>query len=128
MDKRVAEGMAEVCRELSEYCIKKGHKDFANQFDKRVKIFEIFANKNKTEVIEMTKTTHQKEKEKFEKDRNVVIKELQKVEKRFGSELFKSACNRKLTVDRQKSQTEKDIKEREEELEQLKKGQPLSQY
>ena len=54
--------------------------------------------------------------------------ELNKLEKKYGFILFRRACNRKLIIDRQIIQRQKDIKKAEKELEQLKSGKPLPQY
>lgn len=66
-----------------------------------------------------------KEEEKVKKK---CINELNKIEIKFGTNIFKSACNRKLTVDRQRKTTEKEIKEAEKKLERLKSGKPLPTY
>ena len=76
----------------------------------------------------MPKSKHQLETEQFNKKRDLVIEELNLLQKKYGEKLFKSACNRKITVDQQKNKLEKEIKQKEEELIQLKKGIPLSQY
>ncbi len=73
-------------------------------------------------------TNWQKEKKEFEKKRKIVIKELEKIEKKFGDECFRSAINRKLTVDRQKRKRIAEINKAEKELKQLKKGKPVSDY
>ena len=64
----------------------------------------------------------------FEKERKKCISDLNKLEKRYDKKVFRSACNRKLTIDRQFENAHKEIKEREKELEQLKKGKPLPVY
>jgi hypothetical protein len=64
----------------------------------------------------------------FEKKRAEVIVRLTKLEIEVGSALFRSACNRKLIVDRQKAQREAEIRKMERELTQLKSGKPLPQY
>jgi len=53
------------------------------------------------------------------------INDLNKLEKVYGAVLFKSACNRKLTVDRQRKITERQIREAKAKLERLKSGKTL---
>jgi hypothetical protein len=60
--------------------------------------------------------------------RTICIVELNKLEKRFGTEIFRNACNRKLMVDSQRRKTEKEIRIAEKKIEQLKGGNPLPQY
>ena len=64
----------------------------------------------------------------FEQKRSLCIVELNKLEKKFSSQIFRSACNRKLTIDRQTIQRQAQIRKTERELEQLKSGKPLPQY
>ena len=59
-----------------------------------------------------------------EKKRNC-IDELKNLEKKFGSEIFSSACNKKLIIDRQTEQRLEHIKKLEQELNQLKSGKPI---
>ena len=66
-----------------------------------------------------------KEKKIFEKQRNIVIKVLEKIEKKFGSKMFRSAVNRKLMIDRETQKRNVAIARMEKELEKLKKGQTL---
>ena len=44
-----------------------------------------------------------------EKERNKCITELNRIEKKYGKRIFRTACNRKITVDRQMEQQRKDI-------------------
>lgn len=74
----------------------------------------------------MKLTEHKKARKEFEKSRKIIIKDLQKLEKKYGNSLFRSACHRILTVDSQRKQVEKEIKKRERELDQLKTGKPLT--
>ena len=64
----------------------------------------------------------------FEKQRKKCISDLNKLEKHYDTQVFRSACNRKLTIDRQFAQKQKIIEQTEKELKQLKKGKPLPQY
>jgi hypothetical protein len=63
-----------------------------------------------------------------EKSRTACIIDLNKLDVKYGSTVFKAACNRKLTVDRQRKATEKEIKEAEKKLARLKSGKPLPSY
>jgi len=65
---------------------------------------------------------------KFETDRKAAIAELNKLEKQFGSEVFRGACNRKLTIDRQMRQRQHQIIQAEKELQQLKTGKTIPPY
>jgi len=72
----------------------------------------------------MVKLTQiQKKKKEFEKKRNQAIKDLEKIEKKHGHKIFRSACNRKLTIDREKKKRLEKIKKMEKELSKLRKGQ-----
>jgi len=71
-------------------------------------------------------TPIEREKREYEKQRTKAIKELCRIEQKYGSDLFRSACNRKLTIDRQKRQQEQELKKAQENLEQLKTGKPLN--
>jgi len=120
----IAQGMKEVCKDLSE--LESNTPEQRKAFKDREKIFDkLSSNKNIEGGIKLAKrklSESQKKKIKFEKDRKNVIKELEKIEKKVGKELFRSACNRKLKIDRQKAITQREIKQKEAELERLKKG------
>lgn len=60
--------------------------------------------------------------------RKECILELNKIEEIFGEQVFRSACNRKITIDKQKKQREDLIKKTKYELEQLEKGRVISPY
>ena len=68
---------------------------------------------------------NKKEKIEFDKQRKLVIKELEKVEKKVGTLLFRSAVSRKMRIDTQKRQREKEINQLQKELQQLQKGKPI---
>ena len=121
---QVCLGLAEVCRKLATYTevTKKQRKHFLEQAD----IFEKLGSASLSDKKEI-KTMAKLDKD-FEKQRKKCISDLNKLEKRYDSQVFRSACNRKLTIDRQFAQRQKTIKQTEKELEQLKKGKPLPQY
>lgn len=58
----------------------------------------------------------------LEKARKPIIKELNKLEKKFGAEIFRSACVRKIAIDRATKKAQDTIQSKLKEIEQLKKG------
>lgn len=121
MNNEICKELSEICKGLAEHAKYKDNKKYEKEFSKRANAFKALAQ---MEVSDMTNkiTPQQKEKKEFEKQRNIVIKELVKLEKKYGSEMFKSACNRKLTIDRELKRRQKDIKKLENELSSLKDG------
>lgn len=63
-----------------------------------------------------------------EKVRKLCIDDLNKLEVKYGAVMFRKSCNRKLTIDRQRKITEREIKEAEQKLARLKSGKPLPPY
>ena len=57
--------------------------------------------------------------------RQQCITELNRLEIKYGSRIFKNACNRKLIMDRQRISTLREIKIAEDNLARLKAGKPL---
>jgi hypothetical protein len=63
-----------------------------------------------------------------EQERKNCICELNKLERKYNTRIFKAACYRKLIIDKQVTQRQKAIQKAEKELSQLKTGKPLPQY
>lgn len=60
--------------------------------------------------------------------RDKAIKELKKIENKYGSDIFRRACNRMIIINRQKKQREAEIQKAEKELIKLKQGKPITTY
>lgn len=120
---KVNKGLAEVCLMLKDYTKDEKQKKKLEDYSK---IFNSFSKINliNKEVKPMAKPISTED----EKKRSECIIELNKLEKKYGTLLFRRACNRKLTIDRQTLQRQREIKRAEKELEQLKGGKPLPQY
>jgi hypothetical protein len=58
----------------------------------------------------------------WRKKQKLVIKDLNKLERKYGTPLLKSSISRKLMEDRETEKRIKDIARMEEELRELKKG------
>lgn len=67
-------------------------------------------------------TKAQLEKRQYEAKRDFVIKQINELEKKYGKDIVRSACNRKLIIDRETQKREETIKKMEIELQRLKKG------
>jgi benzoyl-CoA reductase/2-hydroxyglutaryl-CoA dehydratase subunit BcrC/BadD/HgdB len=118
MVKEICKGMQKVCKGLSK--LDSNTVKQKKAFENRAKIFGALSKGG--DIMAVKLTPQQKMKNDFEKERKKVIKQLDTLEKKCGSKLFRSACNRKLTVDKLKESAQKSIKEKEAELERLKKG------
>jgi len=60
------------------------------------------------------------------KKRKVIVNDLKKLEKKYGSVLLKDAMIFKIEIDRQRSRTEAEIARLGAKLQQLKRGMRLS--
>ncbi len=117
----IAKELAKACRGLSKYCIKKEQKDNANEFEKRAKIFDIFANRNKQEVIlKMPKKITPKEKDDKLVER-LVNKIVNTLERKYGISFARRACFRYYSRRGEELRLKREIAEKEGELQDMKK-------
>lgn len=130
--KKINEGLAEVCEMLAKYkkITSKQKKDFlryANIFRGLAKLNKkniepkqhLIESKSKGEVINMVKKLTDTEKEVREVKK--ILLKIRKLEKQYPQHLVERACFRYKSANLDKRKAEKEMKELEEKLEDAKK-------
>lgn len=116
MNEIVAKGMAEVSKELAKYCVEKGNLKYAKSFTQKAIVFDKLSKINKGEVIMV-----RPRKGVTKREENAIYSRIKATVGKYGFDAFRLVANRYITDNREKMRVEREIKEKEAELQELKK-------
>jgi len=116
MNQEISKGLAEVSEGLSDFCAKKGNKEYTKKFKEKAKIFKDMSKERRE--IEMVRPNKPLEK----RAENGIKSRIDATVKKYGYDAFRIVANRYINDRREKDRLEREIKEKERELERLKRN------